>query len=151
MWRRYPKCQTIPILYRSGTGILLAVTIIYQYFEIFVREQVGHQQITIIRNGDLNMFGNNIFPPSEWNGQHGCTALLNLLPLCPCAQHWVEDFKSYWHNIWTLTRYLFTLRPSELCKYSERSSEHECRLQKIQFRPETKLASTSFGIKQLLY
>ena len=28
---------------RSGTGILLAVTIIYQYFEIFVREQVGHQ------------------------------------------------------------------------------------------------------------
>ena len=26
---------------RSGTGILLAVTIIYQYFEIFVREQVS--------------------------------------------------------------------------------------------------------------
>ena len=26
-------------LYRSGTGILLAVTIIYQYFEIFVKEQ----------------------------------------------------------------------------------------------------------------
>ncbi len=25
--------------YRSGTGILLAVTIIYQYFEIFVKEQ----------------------------------------------------------------------------------------------------------------
>ena len=24
---------------RSGTGILLAVTIIYQYFEIFVKEQ----------------------------------------------------------------------------------------------------------------
>ena len=33
------KCQTIPILHRSGTGILLAVTIIYQYFEIFVKEQ----------------------------------------------------------------------------------------------------------------
>ena len=27
---------------RSGTGILLAVTIIYQYFEIFVREQVSY-------------------------------------------------------------------------------------------------------------
>ena len=26
-------------IYRSGTGILLAVTIIYQYFEIFVKEQ----------------------------------------------------------------------------------------------------------------
>ena len=26
-------------LFRSGTGILLAVTIIYQYFEIFVKEQ----------------------------------------------------------------------------------------------------------------
>ena len=26
-------------VYRSGTGILLAVTIIYQYFEIFVKEQ----------------------------------------------------------------------------------------------------------------
>lgn len=25
----------------SGTGILLAVTIIYQYFEIFVKEQAG--------------------------------------------------------------------------------------------------------------
>ena len=27
------------IFSRSGTGILLAVTIIYQYFEIFVKEQ----------------------------------------------------------------------------------------------------------------
>ena len=27
------------IFFRSGTGILLAVTIIYQYFEIFVKEQ----------------------------------------------------------------------------------------------------------------
>ena len=27
------------LLFRSGTGILLAVTIIYQYFEIFVKEQ----------------------------------------------------------------------------------------------------------------
>ena len=27
------------LYFRSGTGILLAVTIIYQYFEIFVKEQ----------------------------------------------------------------------------------------------------------------
>jgi len=30
---------TIPGAIGSGTGILLAVTIIYQYFEIFVKEQ----------------------------------------------------------------------------------------------------------------
>lgn len=34
----------------SGTGILLAVTIIYQYFEIFVKEQA-----------DMGSFGSMLF------------------------------------------------------------------------------------------
>ena len=33
------KLLMYTIFSRSGTGILLAVTIIYQYFEIFVKEQ----------------------------------------------------------------------------------------------------------------
>ena len=33
------KLLIYTIFSRSGTGILLAVTIIYQYFEIFVKEQ----------------------------------------------------------------------------------------------------------------
>lgn len=32
-------CKLISGAIGSGTGILLAVTIIYQYFEIFVKEQ----------------------------------------------------------------------------------------------------------------
>ena len=35
------------IITRSGTGILLAVTIIYQYFEIFVREQVNNVLLSL--------------------------------------------------------------------------------------------------------
>ena len=39
---------------RSGTGILLAVTIIYQYFEIFVREQVRNLTVPITNKNAIH-------------------------------------------------------------------------------------------------
>ena len=35
----FPLLFSIPGAIGSGTGILLAVTMIYQYFEVFVKEQ----------------------------------------------------------------------------------------------------------------
>ena len=35
----FPPFFSIPGAIGSGTGILLAVTMIYQYFEVFVKEQ----------------------------------------------------------------------------------------------------------------
>merc|ERR1712203_1322645 len=82
-----------------------------------------------------------------WWPLHWCTALLNLLPLCSTLSGRLQILLAQYLNTYKIPFYSETFRTL----YSERSSEHECRLQKIQFRPETKLASTSFGIKQLLY